>query len=326
MKSILLFAAVLSLKLCAAPAWYYMLDKQGPSYYVGYGQGSSEADAKEAALADISSQISVTVERSFSSDMGISSGETYKNVQDKSSLRTYAQIEGYRVEKLERQGGQYFIAVSYENIPSIDKFNREIVSLTIDKPEIYNSYLQQTPIAQELKRKVNFTLKRKDGLWYIRYKNIYQVLDERDFSHFFTTTSSPKLTLTSSSPKNLMYEGDSFYFNVDAKEDGFITLFTVYEDGTVAKLMANIPVKKSMQAKIPDKDFESVLQAGLMEEGRETFDLYVAVLTDKREHFDQFAKADEKLISDERYKNFDALIALLENRDYVTLKLVTKPR
>ncbi len=317
---------VLSLELYATPAWYHHLQTKGPSFYVGYGQGTCEADAKEAALRDIASQISVTVESSRSSDMGIRQGETYQNIQDQSSLRSHAQIHGYMVEKLEFDEGHYYMALSYENIPSIDKFNKQLVSVKADEAEIYKGYLQKAPIAKDLKRKVNFSLERKDGLWYIHYKDIYQVLDDKDFYGFFTSTNNPSLSITTNKRNNILYDTDEFFFKVDSKEKGYVTIFTVYEDGTVAQLMSNIPVEKNKTANIPDKEFESVLQAGLIEEDKETFDLYVAVRTNEKQHFDQFARADEELIEDERYKNFDELIELMDETEYVTLKLVTKPR
>ena len=46
----------------------------------------------------------------------------------------------------------------------------------------------------------------------------------------------------------------------------------------------------------------------------------------KKMHFDQVARADEKLLQNERYKNSDDLIGLMGEMEYVTLKLVTKPR
>ena len=118
-----------TMNLYATPSWYHNLSKQGPSFYIGYGQGTCEADAKKAALNDISSQISVIVDSSISSDIGMNNGEIYKNIQDKSSLRSYAQIHGYSVEKLEVEDGQHYMAISYENISSIDKFNKKISSI-----------------------------------------------------------------------------------------------------------------------------------------------------------------------------------------------------
>ncbi|MDF1882110.1 LPP20 family lipoprotein [Sulfurimonas sp. MAG313] len=82
----------LSLVLNASPTWYHKLSAQDTNTYIGYGQGKSEEEAKRNALNDISSQISVTVHTSISSDMGIQKGEAYRKVQDKSSLSSHANI------------------------------------------------------------------------------------------------------------------------------------------------------------------------------------------------------------------------------------------
>jgi len=192
--------------------------------------------------------------------------------------------------------------------------------------EIYNSYLQQTPIAKKLKRKVNFALERKDGIWYIKYKNIRQALDSKDFSRFFVSTSNPKLSITTNKRNNVLWNEDEFFFKVTSKQKGYVTIFTVYEDGTVATLMKNVPIKKDKTQNIPDKDYDSVLEAGLIKQGIETFDLYVLVYSKDKKYYDRFARADEDLVDNERYKNFDELINMMNDMEYVTLKVVTKPR
>jgi len=50
------------------------------------------------------------------------------------------------------------------------------------------------------------------------------------------------------------------------------------------------------------------------------------VYSKNKKYFDNFARADEALLSAERYKNFDERIELLDDMEFVTLKVVTKPR
>jgi len=52
----------------------------------------------------------------------------------------------------------------------------------------------------------------------------------------------------------------------------------------------------------------------------------VLILSAKRIHFDNFAQADEALIEEEKYKNFDELIEFLDTKEFTTLKVVTKPK
>ena len=140
----------------------------------------------------------------------------------------------------------------------------------------------------------------------------------------FRSYSAPEIHFEVS--KSVLYEGDFFHFDVQVQKAGYVTILTVYEDGTVSTLLRNIKLNANTKEQIPDKDFESELQAGLMQKGRQTYDLYVALWHEKRRHFDSFATADEKLITDERYKNFDTLIKMLDTEIFSTLKVVTKPR
>ena len=117
-----------------------------------------------------------------------------------------------------------------------------------------------------------------------------------------------------------------FFFKVKSTKKGFVSILSIYEDGTVSTLVRNIPINKNKLENIPDEEYESIPEAGLMQRGIETYDLYVAVYSDEKLHFDSFAYADEKLIDEEKYKNFDELIEFLNDKTYSTLKVVTKPR
>jgi len=249
-----------------------------------------------------------------------------KGFDSETTQTSSVKIYGYDVLKLEYDSGSYFAALGYDNIPAIEKFNQKLSGLTITDPEVQNRYLQHTPIAKTVKKKVGFSLKRQNGTWYMHYKDILQPLSAKDFSRFFATVDNLNLSITTNKHNDLLYNGDEFYFKVTSKKSGYLTIFTTYEDGTVATLIRNVPIKKNRTENIPDKDFESVLKAGLIKRGVETFDLYVVVYSKDKQYFDNFAHADEELLSDERYKNFDELISLLNDVEFVTLKVVTKPR
>ena len=312
-------------ELYATPTWYNHLPSKTSNYYIGYGISSSEARAKRIALKDISEQISVKVNTELYQNTSVKNEMVNREFTSKSSVSSSARIHGYKILKSAFDDGRYYVAIGYENIPSIEKFNKKLNSISITTPEVLNAYLKQAPITNYVSKPVGFSLKRKDGLWYIRYRDIYQVLDKRDFESFFTSVSTPRVEIKTNNDNKPLYDGDEFYFNVTSKQKGFVTVLTVYEDGTVATLLRNVPIKKGETKKIPDEKFESILEAGLVEECKETFDLYVAIFSSKKLFFDQFAQADEELISNERYKNFDTLIKMMDNYDFATVKIVTKP-
>lgn len=323
---------LLASTLFASPSWFYKLKEKNPTVYIGYGVGSSGAKAKQEALSDIASQISVVVDDSVHSSVKDENGHISRSNESLSTQKSVATLSDYKLLRSEYEDGSYYVALSYENIPSLDKFVRKIKSVQKGSSETLDakSYLSATPLAKELQRKlgynINFDLVRKDKKWYVHSKRVMQVLDKKDFSKFYVTKTDAKVLLHTNKRRDILHEGDKFYFKVQAKEDGYVTLLDVYEDGTVSTLLRNVAVKKGQVEKIPDEEFESVPEASLLVHGEETYDLYVVVFSKKRVMFDAFAYADDALVSEEKYKNFDALIHFLDGRVYTTLKVVTKPR
>jgi hypothetical protein len=330
MKKVLILGSLLCVSLMAQPAWYYNLKKSHANIYIGYGQASSEKEAKANALQDIASKISVTVQGNFSKNVSVHNGEVDRQLTNLSQQKSKAQIKDYKILKSELDTGKYYVAIAYENISSIDRFIKKVRTKLPKVNEKQNRYLSQTLIAKRLKRRlgvsIDFNLQRKDGLWYIAYQGVLVSLDKRTFESFFKTVPNRELRLTTSKKGNKLFNGDVFHFKLRSQQTGFVSILTVYEDGTVATLVRNIPVKAGVTENIPDKDFESELQAALIKPGVETFDQYVAIYSPKKMILDSFAAADEELITHERYKNFDMLIGLLDTMTYTTLKVVTKPR
>ena len=176
----------------------------------------------------------------------------------------------------------------------------------------------------ELKKQLNKMVKYKVCFCYDKAKISHnkQVNQDND------TNKEELGLLTNKDFKSgiILYNEDMFFFKVKSSKAGYLSILTVYEDGTVSTLMRNIHVEAAELTNLPDEDFESIPQAGLMKRGIETYDLYVLLYSKKRIIFDSFAYADEELIDEEKYKNFDELIEFINDKDYATLKVVTKPR
>jgi LPP20 lipoprotein len=315
----------------ANPMWYHNVQKTKANSYVGYGSGVNETDAKQEAFNDITSQISVNVNTSFSQKQKMQDGEIKSSEEFSSSQNSKATLYDYELLKSEYSDGKYFVALQYENIPSVDKFINKIKKSNIKlKNEKQNSYLKNTSMAKKLKKALKkdiaFSLVRKDAKWFVKYKNILQILDKKDFAKFFTTVDNKLMSINTNKRKNILYNEDKFFFKVKSAKGAYASILTVYEDGTVSTLVRNVALKKGKLENIPDKDFETIPEAGLMQRGIETYDLYVLLLSSKKIHLDSFAQADEELIEEEKYKNFDELIEFIDTKEYATLKVVTKPR
>jgi hypothetical protein len=313
----------------ATPSWYYNLDSSLSTKIVGYGSAKSEVLAKQEAFNDVAAKISTKVSTTSKIYQKEGSQRFKQNVEFKSTQNSDAVLNDYKLLKMEYIDGTYYVAIEYENIPSIDKFVNKLKHIKL-KNEKQNSYLKNTYLAKELKKAlgfdVDFQLFRKDKKWFLKYKNISQILDKKDFAKLFVSVESKDVKINTNKNRDILYDGDKFYFKVKASKKAFVSIVTVYEDGIVATLVRNIAINKDKLEKIPDEEFESIPEAGLIDEGVETFDLNVAILSEKKLHFDMFAQADNSLINEEKYKNFDELIKFLNDKTFSTLKVVTKPR
>ena len=285
--------------------------------YTGQGNGSTQSEAKQNALKDISEQISVSIDTETKQDKKLIDGKYSKDIVISTSQSSNTNIVGYELISMNFKDGIYTTKLQYENIPSLDKFAKKV---PYSKKDILKS------IKKDFGYSLGMELIRKDKKWYIKYKDDMQILDNKDFARFFKTTPNENLIINTNKRNNILYEDDEFYFELTSSKKGYISILTVYEDGTVSVMMKNIKVEANTKENLPDKDFEAIPQAGLLEKGKDTFDMYVAVLSPKKLILDQFAVADGEQVEDERYKNFDQLIEFLNDKKYITLKVVTKHR
>jgi hypothetical protein len=240
-------------------------------------------------------------------------------------------LSDFEVIKGESEDGKYFVALSYENISTIERFAKKVkASQEVAQNQATNLFLQNTifgkKLAELLGTTIDFELVRHNQAWFVRYKNAMQYLSKSDFEQFFISHSNDKLSLAIDKKTPILYDGEEFVFKVQSSEDGFITIVSVYEDGTVSTLLKNIPIKKEKPTTFPDDKSESIPVAGILEVGQDTFDMYVALWSPKKENFERFADASEEAIEDEKYKNFGELIEFLQTKRYTTLKVITKPR
>jgi len=309
-----------SISCFATPLWYYKLSSNTPNAIVGFGSGESEAHAKQEAFNDVVGQISTTVD----STVKLHNQE----IEFHSLQKSNAVLNEYKLLKMEYSNEKYFVALEYENIPSFDKFVRKVK--VPKKNQTQNHYLKSTNMAKKLYnalgKKIDFKLLRKDKKWYIKHDTALQLLDKKDFSRFFTSKVHSGLQINTNKKRNILYDKDRFFFRVNSSKKGYISIFSVYENGTVSTLVRNISIEKDKIQNVPDAEFETIAEAGLITKGIETFDLYVLLYSEKKLRLDDFAYADSEIIDEEKYKNFDELIEFLQNKEFTTLKVVTKPR
>lgn len=189
-----------------------------------------------------------------------------------------------------------------------------------------NSYLLKTPLVKKLTDslgcELNFKLDRRNEAWYLKYKEYLFLLSDDEFEELYVTNTNDNFEFKSN--KTVLTDGDSFYFTFNSKQDGYITLLNVYENGVVTLLQPSAPIKNSIQ--IPSKDSANFFEAGLVKEGVNTYDLYVAIYTKEPLNMSRFEYANEDLASSELAYKFDELIELMNGYEYSSLLLRTRAK
>ena len=115
---------------------------------------------------------------------------------------------------------------------------------------------------------------------------------------------------------NTLEEGEKFLFQFRAPGDGYVTLFNVYEDGRVALMEKNLPVKQEEAIVLPPRtSFErsggDALLATPLEGHRHTRDLYVTVWSEEKVSIVDYVEVDDVPVSGEPAYTLDTLLELL---------------
>lgn len=326
-----------TLLFASSPAWYHTLHVK-PNNYLGYGDGATENEAKQNALTDISSQIYTKVESKRVQKEKLINGSYEQNIEVQSSQNTKADLSDYTLLKAENADGRYYVGIVYEDISDLDRFTQKVEALGFKRVSKENNttiapsnnLLQKSAYAQSLRKTfgkdIDFKIERKNNNWFLRYKSALQHITNSEFALFFLSSENEKLQISTNRKNNILYDGDEFSFGVKSKESGYVSIVSVYEDGTVATLIKNAPIKANILATLPDAKYGATPVAGLLEKKKETYDMYVLIWSPKKMMLEQFGDASDEHIEDERHKNFGEFVEFLNDKQYTSLRVVTRPR
>ena len=316
------------------PDWYLAIEETPPSIYIGYGQGKSYEEAKQKGLKDIILQIETTISATSNTRTSRTNDSYHNSFDTDITQQSTMTISDYERVLSAKRGDTYYVKLRYDNRPAIQRFG-DAIKKRYGSPKAptkrvkKSHYLSQTALQKaldlELGAPTPFELFRKDRAWYIKHRNISQRLGKRDFGRLFATIKHPDIKASLSNGKKYLRDKERFFFNITTQKSGMVSILSVYEDGTVSVLMENIPMTANEKTAIPDEEFEKIFEAGLLEEGKDSFELFVFIFGTGEMSFDAFALADENIINDESYKNFDELTRFLVGKSFATLKITTRP-
>ena len=325
------------------PKWFYNLQERDNTI-IGYGVGKSLKIAKQNARDEIARSIKVEINSQTSIKKYKANGEYSKDIDYSSSQKANMALSDSKAIKSEKIGDKYYVAVAYENLPILQKFANKIYKRLKHKKQHHktkqNKYLAKTPANKELNRllkelgaehkgfgykNIDFSLEYIQNGYYIKYKNIVQVIDSLEFEKFFANIKSDTIAFRINKDKNLLYDKEEFEFAIKSKQDGYVSIVDVYANGVVSVLLSNEKVSKNKKYIMPNKEYYASFRSNVLHSGKDTYDLFVAIFSKKPIDLD-FVLADKHIAKSDRYKQFSNLIDFLDSHTFSSMKVITKAK
>ena len=311
-------------KLKTSPNWYKNQELKISKQYeiLGYGEGISFEIAKAKAKESIAQTLQSKVSSSFESAVKDSNGVVDEKSRSNLRITTKLNLHDLKVIKKERVANKFFVALKYENLDLSHKIKDSLDSKCVDENVDY--YMKQTLLFKTITAGVgcdlDLKLDRQNSAWYLKYKEKQFLLNDDELEELFVSVDNKNLNIKAN--KKVLVEGDSFYFTIDSKEDGYVTLVNVYENGIVSLLRDSQPITQTIQ--IPSKKDDNYFEAGVLNEDEDSYDLFVTIFSKEPLNMSRFEQADEEFVINEMAYKFDELIEILNDYEYSSLFIRTK--
>jgi hypothetical protein len=308
------------------PEWFRNLPNKDYEI-IGYGRSRNPEEAKTLAKKEIANSIQTQI----ISENVFETSEINGTVNEKANMyleaKTNVVLDDLKILKEERKKREWFVALSYENLPIERKLAKKIAFFQYE-PEPQNKYLYNTPLFQSINEVLESTLdiklKRKNKIWYLIYENIMLPLSPIEFEKLFISTNSDNISLKLSN-RSILTEGENFSFSIESNQDGYFSIINVYENGECFVIASNQVLSAENPVKFPDEASESELVAGLFNENQSTYDLYVVLFDTDKINLSRIQTAGEKIVSEERHFKFNEVIEMMNEYEFCTVLIRTRP-
>ena len=308
------------------PDWFLHLPAKQDEV-IGYGVAATLEQATLKAKQDIAQTLQTRILSESVDEQRLHRGEYSQDIRTRVREQTDVIISEVVSLRKEHRDGHWYVALKYENLPLWKKVGKK----RGDRPcrqDKQNRYLRRTPLVvslnEALKCALDYRVARRHGLWHLDFDEGTVALSPLDFEKLMVPCEAIAIALLSS--KSRLVEGEAFSFRLQPNQDGYASLFNVYENGEVFVLLSNRPARERKEIVFPESSENKELFAGLAEPGRPAYDMYVAVLTDKEISFTRFQEAGNKVERGEIHFKFDELLELMNRYPFATVLLRTKPR
>ena len=268
------------------PLWFEQRSVDAPLFSkVGYGFGTDPTQAHSNALKDLEAQHIVLDEKKMHS------------------------LKSDKVNK------KYFYAVAQQDVQQLSCATKQ------------NPFLNKNPLIKKANALTpcpyDYSLQHLNKRWYLHYKSILFPLSAQKLDAFFINVTSAQIELKSS--QSSFIEGDGFNLYLKSHAKGYLSLFSVYEDGRVGVLFQNRVVKEGKSFVFPSLESKQEFVAALVTPAKATKDLYIAVLSREKLALSSFDKQEGSIIGDQEFR-FNEVLELCREHECASMVLKTKPQ
>ena len=320
MLKLFIFLSLSFSLLIASPSWFYNLKPANKNELIGYGIDKDITKAKQKATTNIVQSISVNIHSSVNiSDTDVD-GKFSSKSSTKMKSESNAVLSGVKTIRSVQKNNKWYVAVKYDNSPIEIKFKKLLPKKL--KNEKQNLYLENTALIKnfnnEISKKLNYKLIRKDRLWQIKHKDTMLPLSQENFYKLFSNVSNKNIKIQAN--KKIYKKNNKMFFKILQNQTGYISILYVEHNGKVGVLLANKKSTKSFT--YPNTKTEETFSI-VNPYGHTIRELYIAIYSKDPLNIDEFETVSDNLL-DETNFNFHKLIPLLNNSNFSTYKIKIK--
>ena len=299
------------------PHWYNIQNIISKKFeIIGYGDGSSFEEARVNARSEIAKQIRVMVKSNFLINEKYASNNTKEgydlHIFNEISEQTNIELDDIYQLKSEMINGHVYVAMKYINLP-IHKKIKYMLKLKNDyKCNMKNNsrFLSQTPLMKKLKKILSYEpaleVLYKNNNWYISIEQILIRIPSYEYTDLWAGCNDNNIKIKSS--KALLKKDDVFHLNVYIYQDGYVSLFNVYQTGQTVSLLVNMKTKKDTILLYPDNTKYDGLVADISKDEAVSKDLYISILCPDKKDLSRYEPIDDIYLASNNSYNFGHLI------------------
>jgi len=326
-----------------SPCFQLSLQSHKPWIINGYGEGKTIFEAKQQALFDIASKLETHISgqskrETIKTGVQVSTSFSQDTVSKSSRILSLAEAN---CTDINDPSGIYHIAMSYDQRSPVDmladklkaNFHEQIPgvinwqgpSLIVTSSFIQTLEKNITQASSKTTQTVSIQLYRKDQRWWLALNNITMELKPDTFSQIFNWAhfNTPDMSISiedefKNSLSQNMFDGDDFRFEVRSKQQGYLSIFDVYEDGRVTKIRDNIRFQGSLL--LPEH--KGSFSAGLITPNTSTQDQYIFIITKQKIDTSLFSAImlEQDSVAETNNYSLNIFLSWLDKQDILSAK------